>query len=831
MEEYKKKPELLAPACDMKGLRAVINAGADAVYLGGQNFGARAFAGNFDNGELIEAIDIAHLYGVKVHLTLNTLIKEKEFGKIYDFLSPLYEEGLDAVLVQDLGIFNFISNNFTGLPIHASTQLSITDINGMRFLERAGVKRAVLARELSLNEIREIRKNTDLEIETFIHGALCYSYSGKCLMSSMLGGRSGNRGRCAQPCRLNYTLYDDCKRISGRNPEHLLSPRDLCALDLIPALAEAGIDSFKIEGRMKRPEYAAGVTALYRKYIDLYFNNLNKNCIKGCVESNIKNYIESIGSIKDNYDVDNKAVRCIKATGMYRVSESDRKLITGLFNRDGFTEGYLLGEKGPEMMSFEKARLNADSEFSGLYEEIADKYIKKNKKIPIKGHARIVKNQPSVLTFSLSDSVLSVHKIKGACMTGEAGSNLEISPGTSEVEGISAGSNISVSVYGEIPVKAENTPVSSTDVKKRLSKLGATCFEVQSMEVESENDVFISVRGMNELRRRAADSLYAQIIDEWKRPSGTISASPGKSAKSDVAFDSNSNSCSDVFSYDFSDSEDVFKVKNFIIEVSNMEQALEAVASEAVDIIIAGPAFEGIYKDKALLSSLAEMCKNNRKRLCLAAPFVIKGNAAGQIKSIVKNALENELISGFEANDLSSLEIMHDLKNALNIAGQGLYSFNLKARDFLKHTCTFTNLPYELNFHELMQVDNPSSIMTVYGYQPLMITENCLMKNTKECDKSYKALRLQDRKGKYFHVKCACDFCYNIIYNSVPLSLYNDLGHIKDKLKGPVRLNFTIETNEEVRRTIKAFADKYFNDRGDYNAGTFTKGHFVHGVY
>ena len=264
----KSKVELLAPAGNYEAFLGAVNAGADAVYLGGDKYGARAYADNFSTEEICQAIHTAHFMGKKIYLAVNTLIKETELEGLYGWLLPFYEAGLDGVIVQDLGVLCYVRDHFKGLALHASTQMTLTGPGGVSILQEQGVERIVPARELSLEEVRTIKDQTGIEIECFIHGAMCYCYSGKCLFSSILGGRSGNRGRCAQPCRLPYEIYENNTGING--VEYPLSLKDMCTITYIPQLIEAGIDSFKIEGRMKKPEYAAGVTALYRKYIDLY---------------------------------------------------------------------------------------------------------------------------------------------------------------------------------------------------------------------------------------------------------------------------------------------------------------------------------------------------------------------------------------------------------------------------------------------------------------------------------------------------------------------------------------------------------------------------------
>lgn len=260
--------EVLAPAGSMECLKAAILNGADAVYLGGDMFGARAYAGNFNKEELCEAIAYAHLFGKKIFLTINTLVKEKELGELVDFLMPYYEKGLDAVIIQDLGVLRTVRKHFPDLEIHASTQMTITDVYGARFAKKMGAKRVVPARELSLKEIRAIKEDTGLDMECFVHGALCYCYSGQCFMSSLLGGRSGNRGRCAGTCRLPFTLKGQ-KRSKNAYP---LSLRDLCTIKDLPQILDHGVDSLKIEGRMKGPRYVGEVTRIYRKYVDLYLS-------------------------------------------------------------------------------------------------------------------------------------------------------------------------------------------------------------------------------------------------------------------------------------------------------------------------------------------------------------------------------------------------------------------------------------------------------------------------------------------------------------------------------------------------------------------------------
>ena len=285
--------ELLSPAGNEECLFEAVSAGADAVYAGVEKYGARAFAGNFTSDSFIKAQKYMHLFGKKLYLTLNTLVKEKEFPELFDLIKPLYEAGLDGIIVQDMGVVSFVRSTFPKLPIHASTQMSVNTPFGVKLLSKAGVSRVVLSRELSLKEIKSIKDETGMELECFIHGAMCYSFSGQCLMSSFYGGRSGNRGRCAGPCRLSYTLPDGSE-------SHILSMKDLCTIDILDRLFDAGITSFKIEGRMKSPAYVAGVTRIYRKYMDIL----------------------------------------LSGSGNYRVDPKDRQELLSLYSREGVNTGY-----------------------------------------------------------------------------------------------------------------------------------------------------------------------------------------------------------------------------------------------------------------------------------------------------------------------------------------------------------------------------------------------------------------------------------------------------------------------------------------------------------
>ncbi len=357
------KVELLAPAGNYDAFLGALNAGADAVYLGGGRFGARAYADNFDDDQIVRTLHVAHFYGKKIYLTVNTLLKEQELAELTAFLTPFYEAGLDGVIVQDFGVFSHIRREFPALPLHVSTQMTVTGKRGAAFLKEQGACRIVPARELSLKEVQKIKEEAGVEVECFIHGAMCYCYSGQCLFSSILGGRSGNRGRCAQPCRLPYTIYDREKRLSGSG--YPLSLKDMCTLEYLPKLLAAGIDSFKIEGRMKRPEYAAGVTAIYRKYIDLYYREGADN---------------------------------------YRVDPVDMDRLRSLYIRSEIQTGYYERHNGKEMITFGAPGYSGSDETN--LTKIRDRYVREPEKMPVRMQAAVKVGEPLYLGI-MSDQGLS----------------------------------------------------------------------------------------------------------------------------------------------------------------------------------------------------------------------------------------------------------------------------------------------------------------------------------------------------------------------------------------------------------------------------------------
>ncbi len=463
-------PELLSPAGNMDCLKAAVDAGCDAIYAGADRYGARAYAGNFTSEEFVEAIDYAHLFGARLYLTLNTLIKPDELDNIRDFVRPFYEAGLDGVIVQDLGVVTLLLKEFKDMEIHASTQMSVSSVYGVRLLQDMGISRVVPSRELSLKEISEIYENTGTELECFIHGAMCYSYSGMCLMSSMLGGRSGNRGRCAGPCRQPYSVLNTKaangalenmknKGRAGNKDDkgiYLLSMKDLCTIDILDELIRAGIASFKIEGRMKSPEYVYGVTSIYRKYIDKITSDIN---------------------------------------APYMPDEADRRRLIELYSRGGISEGYYHRHNGLSMITVAK----------GAYKrEDKERYTAERRRIPLEARLEVHAGQTVRL------SVKSVEAVGGTKNIGRYSKSL-----AEEEHGENDG--ISVTVTGETAEKADRHPMGAEELRKQIMKTGDSEFFFCTMDIDTDGESFVRVSALNALRRDAISKMRGRLLNGHKR--------------------------------------------------------------------------------------------------------------------------------------------------------------------------------------------------------------------------------------------------------------------------------------------------------------------------
>ena len=505
-----KRPELLSPAGDFASLKAAIQAGCDAVYLGGKLFGARAFSNNFDNNELVEAIKYAHLYKVKVYVTVNTLVYEHEVNKFMEYIDFLYRNNVDALIIQDIGMMDLIRKTYPLLELHASTQMHIHNLEGVKLVESLGLKRAVLARETSINLINEIKQNTNIELEIFIHGALCISYSGQCLFSSLIGNRSGNRGSCAGSCRQKYNLLINNKKVNDE--QYLLSTKDLCSLENIGKLIDIGVDSLKIEGRMKSPNYVYLVTKLYREAIDSYLltgqvkinldelTNLKKIFNRNYTKGFLFDELDIVNSYRPNH-LGIEIGRVIKSQNNYidilltddlnindgiRFIDNDIGfIVTKMFVNKKRVEHAKKGDIVSIYYQGKITKTNVVKTTDYLLNKEIEEKLKSKKKIDIKGILEVYLNQSIKLT---------------------------ITDGNNEVV-----------TTGSLVETAKTSPISYERIKEQLNKLGNTIYQFTNLEIKGDDNIFISIKELNDLRNKATKILndkrlynYQYLKEEYK---------------------------------------------------------------------------------------------------------------------------------------------------------------------------------------------------------------------------------------------------------------------------------------------------------------------------
>ena len=802
----KDRVEILAPAGSMECLKAAIAAGADAVYTGGALFGARAYAHNLTEEELLEAIDYVHLHGRRLYLTVNTLIKDREMEKqMYDYLLPYYRQGLDAVIVQDIGLFRFIRKHFPDLPIHASTQMTLTGVDGAKFLEKEGAQRIVTSRELSMAEVKKIADETELEIESFVHGALCYCYSGQCLFSSFIGGRSGNRGQCAQPCRLLYRTPE------AKRPQYLLSLKDICTLELIPEMIESGIYSFKIEGRMKKPEYAAAVAFQYRKYTDLYLK-----------------YYEECPAEED------PAAYAMKK---YRVREEDRQMLLDLYNRGGFHTGYYHTQNGREMISLnrpnhagvpavkvlaKKGRTVTAKALTDLYpqdiielpmrkgREKADNYTCKdavrkgmNVQIPVfadtpfKRDEIWMRTRNSTLIDTLREEFVNGKIKERICGT------FRLYPQEKATLTVKC-RDAEITVAGEKAQEALSQPMSRERIEKQLRKTGNTEFEFSFLKVEIGEKVFLPMQSLNELRREALETLEKVICEKYRR-SGEV-----KDPEEDTI--------------ELSMEEEV--LSGWTASVRTAEQMEVILEEEAIGrIYVDCTMFPRIWEKDSYVEWITKVHATG-KEIYLVMPYIFRERTRKQYEA----AYNRIFGAGWDGILIANYESFAFLKEhgytGRIMTDYNLYEFNQESRKFWKEKGVFEfTAPVELTERELQDLRVKDGEVIVYGYLPMMVSAGCIQKTTRGCQKKSGQTTITDRYRNSFVVKNECDYCYNILYNYVPLYLGDRMEEVYQIGPGRIRLMFTTERQQEVRQILSA----YFEGK-ELPEGTYTRGHWKRGI-
>lgn len=685
--------EILSPAGSIESVKAAVMSGADAVYLGFGDFNARRNAKNFTLEQLHEACDLCNQHNVKIYITLNILLNDRELKNAVDFIKLISTLNITAVIVQDLGVLQLIRKISPNLPVHASTQLTVHNLAGVKKAKELGFTRVVLSRELSYENIKYIAENTDVELEVFVHGALCMCYSGQCYLSSMIGSRSGNRGLCAQPCRLPYSY-------EGKKATYPLSLKDLSLINHVAKLKELGIACLKIEGRMKRPEYTAVVTKIYKT-------------------------IATENRLPTTKEID---------------------LLQTIFSRNGFTEGYFNGKLGNSMFGVKSDGDTAS--LNTLYEKITSEYKNSDIKYPV--------------------------DFEFLC---KEGCSISLKA-TTEFASISA--------TGVVPEIAQNRPTDTTQVETLLSKTGGTIFDVSSISCQIDDGLMVRAKDINALRREVLEQLADIKMHKFDYP---------------------------TFDYEFAP-----KIKNkkylpkFTVEVTKISQISDSMYSNKPEMLYIP--LKEICQNKNFITNLL----NDGFKICVKVPKIVTDNEYNSFNSMLdvckKIGVKYALVSNIGMLDLD-FEIIGDY--SLNIYN----STSLSTMSNIK--CQ--TLSFELKTSQIRDISKcMNTELLIYGYLPLMIFENCLIKNrTGACSCEKEVTYLTDRKNEKFALMPEFG-CRNTLLNSKPLYVLDKFADFTSIGVNNFRLLFTIEDTKTVDNIYKSHI---LNKKIDLD---FTRGLYYRGT-
>ena len=814
------KPELLAPAGDLESLIAAVENGADAVYFGANMFSARAFAGNFSVDGIVNAIDYAHLRGVKAYVTVNTLIKDSEMENAINLLYYLNEYGADAVIVQDIGLLSKVRELLPDLPVHASTQMTTHNIEGVKFLEELGVKRVVLAREMSLDEIIEIKQNTDIEIETFMHGALCISYSGQCLLSSIIGGRSGNRGYCAQPCRKKYKLRANGNAVKT-DGEYLLSPKDLNTTAILPQLIDGGIDSFKIEGRMKRPEYVAGVVQIYRRLIDRY----------------------------------------VEEPSEYYVTNDESMRLAQLFNR-GFTSSYFLGKPRTDLMSRKRPynrgipigtaveydhksghiRVDLSGELNtgdgigieaGAIEtgEVVHRMYEDERKInhadagmvveipfdtQVRAGSTVYKTLDKTLMESLQKIFKSTVPIRKVPVTisakAVAGETFQL-----KIEDIDFNMVQIESKY--MVEKAVKRPTTKEQITQQLTKLGNTVFDIFTIDVSVDDDIFIPISQLNDIRKDAVSRLNNARMAQWRRiPHARYNTTWSCSTDENIST----------------------KKPVLTVSVDSPKCVNNAISGGADVIYLDSECIRN--EDRTDIESATEHVHQAGRKIYFDTPRIVKDEGMDVVKDIFRIAKK----LGADGVVVSNAATFNCAKKmGLGIILDSPFNvFNYSSLNFwTEQGAQMIVLSPELTLEEIEQIAPfGETECIVHGRLELMESEHCIVGGMYEgaCPAPCKdhEFELVDEKRYTFPIKMDSD-CRMHVLNSKVLCMLDDIPKIIEAGVSSIRIDARTIDDEDVETVVRSYRDA--NDgcfeKGGKSiitckslTGEYTKGHYFRGV-
>lgn len=761
--------EVLAPAGSLEIMKEAFQAGADAVYLGGQMYGARAYATNLSEQELIQGIEYSKLHHKRLYLTVNTLMKEKELEGLFSYLEKPYAAGLDAVIVQDLGAAAYIHAAFPELEVHASTQMSLTTAYEVDVLENMGVTRVVPARELSLEELRAMKEATGLELEVFVHGALCYAYSGQCLLSSMIGGRSGNRGRCAQPCRQLYTLE------SGRQG-YFLSPKDLCGLEMVPELIQAGVDSFKIEGRMKKPEYVISAVQAYRSAVD--------------------HYLEQQPLKKEEL-------------------EAEKSQLADIFNRGGFTEGYFHQRNGKQMMSMDRGSHNGvrigtvtavhggkvTLELSADVSkgDVLELRTGQGKEIELTAGAsgsaggsltvngrQIRQIRMGIPVYRTKNHVLC-DRLLAENSARELKENIHISVTLKKDQSakirMSCG-NASVSVTGSTVEMAKSHPLQEADLQEKLQKLGDTPFRAETVEIDMDTDCFYSMKEFNDLRRQAVQELQEALLAVGRR-SGA--AKPERPAAEGIHFEKGS-----------------LEKKPYLAVTVRREEQLKAVLRSSRVSRIDLELEEYTVSE---LEPLIQRIHQRKKAAYVCLPRCFRIGMEPELHELKKLAADGYIARTYD--ELGWLRCY--MPEAQVVCDYAIYAYNSASAQVCSHSLqnaeTVLTLPVELTGRELQALTERTPEQSwewiLYGRQPVMITAQCSVQNTDGCNHRNQVRVMHNAHGDRLQARAVCKYCYNVVYLEQPVNLLAFQNEQKNPNIRGYRIILTDESTGETENILE----------------------------
>ena len=794
--------ELLSPAGDFECLKAAVQNGADAVYFGASSFSARAFAANFDDDILEKAITYAKLRGVKTNLALNTLIKNDEMNEAIDIAQKAYSYGIDAIIVQDLGLARYLIKHFPDLAIHASTQLSVHNLDGVLKLQEMGFSRVVLSRELSLQEIEHICKNSNVEIEVFVHGALCISYSGQCLFSSMIGGRSGNRGQCAQPCRLPYELISSdtditSSKLKKQNDSsfhtidkgYLLSPRDLCGLDYLPELIKAGVSCLKIEGRMKTPEYVATVTRIYRKYLDMALNSKFDKQIDISTDKHDLLQVFNRGGFSNGHlsSSPNKDL-------IFKEKSNNMGIFLGRVSNFNPNKGHIIFTTADTLAVGDKIGIENKKHETSLY-TISELMIN-NKNVPkvssgntvkigrMKGDIsvgyKIYKISDKQLTSSALETINKENRKASLSCKLTVKKDLPIELTVFDNYGITV--NVTSNV---IPEPALNSPISKDRLIAQISKTNNTPFKFDNIEIDLDDGLFIQgISCINELRRNALSQYEQKLISSFRKSIDNVN-----------------------FKYNhLCINHSTFKTKKVSVLFNLLNKNFDYTRLQNVDNIYIPFKFFVLNDFSSIIQKISE-----KFNTYIYMPTIIRNNYTKLISNNLPNILKTYNIKGFVLSNIGNFELLKQYQSKYDFICN--YTFNVfNSLTINELTCDTVTLSPELNDTDLSNIlsfdQDTNSIskkeLIVYGRIPLMNSNYCLLGKTNKC---YPSCTHQCNSSNKFYLKDRLGFLFRIIPDNVETvtTIYNNRFTsipYKNINVDSVRFDILDETIEEINSII-----------------------------